>query len=169
MLYGRKTGCEQMRNMINQESGFAIITVFAGIVCAGTLLILLAISRGLSEPQVDEPSVENVIEVLESELAVHSASLRMDGLPVTAHNPFDGLLNDPATYVGQLDPAELGNLQPGNWAFCRQNNTVVYRPKDTPAVDEKRLQVYTIRRVNPDDEFSDLTLVALSEHTYSSY
>ena len=146
-----------------KQSGFFLVDMLASVAFVAMFFYLIVSGFTLSDTRSPQERIDAVIGTLESQLAVHVTSQRLHGGPVVLHNPFDGLLNKPSTYTGRLDSADLKDLQVGHWAFCPQDNTVVYRPSEAiiggRLVGDRQLIAYEVKPVYADDKIVDLELV----------
>jgi prepilin-type N-terminal cleavage/methylation domain-containing protein len=123
--------------MRSYQKGFTLLEVIIIIIIVG-ILGALAIPKYISFTKVAErASVESVIGSLRSALNLYSAGQVVKTQPITPHNLFDDLGNQPSNYVGSFGDVNLSNCQPGEWAYQSGDSSngnwavVVYRPKAT--------------------------------------
>ncbi len=153
-----------------KQSGFFLVDMLAGVAIVAIFTYLIVNGLNARDTRSPQERVDAIIGTLESELAVHVTSRHLHGGRVVMHNPFDGLLNKPATYAGRLDSADLKDLEVGHWAFCPQGNAVVYRPTEAITggrlVGGRQLITYAVRPDYADDKVVNLELVIPAEFVY---
>jgi prepilin-type N-terminal cleavage/methylation domain-containing protein len=123
--------------MKRNQKGFTLIEIIIVIIIVG-LLGAGAIVKYISMTKAAErSSVESVIGSLKSSLMIYSVNQIVNMQPITAHNPFDDLSNQPSNYAGAFGDVNLSNCQPGEWAYQIGDGSngnwpvIIYRPEST--------------------------------------
>ena len=159
-----------MRLGSSNQYGLSPLHVLLGMTLVAVILTLVATGVGLHGSESHQARFESVIGALESELAAHVTSQRLQCRPVFLHNPFEGLLNKPQTYVGHRDSTELIDLPLDHWAFCPQDSTVVYRPPRPivggRTVSGRQLIAYRVRPIIDGTSVVNLDLVVPTAYAF---
>jgi len=124
---------------VGRRGGFTLIELVV-VICILGILAAVGLPKYVAMTKAAEKaSVESVIAAAGTAVNLSSTKQVVDGLPITAHNPFLDMAVRPDNYVGAFPDVDLNNCPPGHWAYQTGNAAnafwpvVAYRTQSTLA------------------------------------
>jgi type II secretory pathway pseudopilin PulG len=119
-----------------RQKGFTLMEIIILVLIIGVLGAVAIIKYVSLTREAEQANFKAVLGSLRSALTIYATGQIVSSQLITAHNPFDDLGNTPSNYAGAFGDVDVGNCNPGQWAYqsgvpANGNwQVVVYRPKE---------------------------------------
>lgn len=143
-----------------RQQGFSLFELAVSAIIVSVLTGVLLMRLIEYREQAELASVERLVGILRSALALKSGSLAARGqeeeiASLASINPLELLSEKPANYIGEYYRPDIDDLPKGNWFFDRSSKTLVYLlnhrkrfPQGTPSALYFKVEFSRLPKIN---------------------